>query len=268
MRDALVYEIVRIRTIRSTWWLTAAALVVGVGISTLFSWGISSDFADHGTAGAPDGVGALVVTQVAATGQVPSIVCFLLALIGVLAWGHEFRHGMIRTSLTALTSRTALWVAKFVVVAAWVAVVAFVTFVLAGLVGTMFLSEWITVFDAQTWSVIGRQVLYGVLLTWLAMGFTLLTRSQAFALVMIFLWPLLVESLVRLLFLLVPSLRDDQAILRFLPFGAGTKMVDVLQPSSSTFGDPLSPLGGAVVFGGTAAVLVVASYVAFRTRDA
>jgi ABC-type transport system involved in multi-copper enzyme maturation permease subunit len=267
MRDALAYELVRIRTIRSTWWLTFGALFVGVGISTLFSWGISVDFADNGVNG-PDGVGALVVTQVAATGQVPSIVCFLLAIIGVLAWGHEYRHGMIRSSLTALTSRTDLWVAKFLVVGAWVAAVAFGTFLLGGLVGTLFLSDYVTVFDGQTWSVIGRQVLYGVLLTWLAMAFTLLTRSQAFALVMMFLWPLLVESLVKLLFLLVPQLRDDQEVLRFLPFGAGTRMVDVLSEPTSTFGDPLSALGGTVIFGGTAVVLMIASFVTFRNRDA
>jgi ABC-type transport system involved in multi-copper enzyme maturation permease subunit len=267
VRDALAYELVRIRTIRSTWWLTVGAVVVGVGISTLFSWGISADFADNGVNG-PEPVGALVVTQVAATGQVPSIVCFILALVGVLAWGHEYRHGMIRSSLTAPTSRPALWLAKFLVVGAWVAVVAFTTFLLAGLVGTLFLSDYLTVLDGQTWSVIGRQVLYGVLLTWLAMAFTLLTRSQAFALVMVFLWPLLVESLVKLLFLLVPQLRDDQEVLRFLPFTAGTKMVDVLSEPTSTFGDPLSPLGGTVVFGLTAVVLMVASFVSFRTRDA
>jgi ABC-type transport system involved in multi-copper enzyme maturation permease subunit len=189
-------------------------------------------------------------------------------MLGIFAWGHEYRHGMIRASLTALNSRAALWAAKYLVVGAWLAVVAFVTMVLSALVAAAFLHGYVSIFTAQTWGVIGRQVLYGVLLAWLAMAFTSLTRSQAFALVSIFLWPLLVESLVQLFFALVPGLRDHTDVLRFLPFQAGARMVDVLTSSSSTFGDPLSALGGTVVFGGLAAVLMAVSFVLFGRRDA
>lgn len=269
MREALAYELTRIRTLRSTWWLTAMTVVVGVGISTLFSWAIHHDFSQSGaTPRELDGLGPAVVTQLAASGQIPSVVCFVLAILGIFAWGHEYRHGMIRASLTALNSRTGLWVAKFLVVAAWVAVVAFLTQVLSGLVGTIYLHEYLDVFGADTWSIIGRQVLFGVLLAWLAMAFTATTRSQAFALVTLFLWPLLIEHLVQVFFLLVPGLRDHTDALRFLPFLAGNRMVDVISHPSSTFGDPLSPLGGTLVFGGVAVVLMAASYALFLRRDA
>jgi ABC-type transport system involved in multi-copper enzyme maturation permease subunit len=269
MRSALVYEWLRIRTIRSTWWLTVLAVVLGVGISTLFAWAVHHDFSTRGPSGDDlDGLGGAVVTQLAATGEIPSVVCFVLAILGIFAWGHEYRHGMIRASLTALNSRSALWAAKYVVVGAWVAVVAFVTMVLSGLVAKVFLDEWITVFSAQTWGVVGRQVLFGVILVWLAMAFTASTRSQAFALVTLFLWPLLIEHLVQVFFLLVPGLRDHTGVLRFLPFDAGNRMVDVLREAPSTFGNPLSPLGGTIVFGGLALVLMAASYALFTRRDA
>ena len=75
MRAALAYEWVRIRTIRSTWWLTALALVVGVGISTLFAWAIHHEFTTTGVeADELDGLGAGVVTQLAASGEIPSVV--------------------------------------------------------------------------------------------------------------------------------------------------------------------------------------------------
>lgn len=269
MRAALAYEWMRIRTIRSTWWLTGLALVLGVGISTLFSWAVHHDFTTSGvTRSDLDGLGPIITTQLAASGQIPSVVCFVLAILGIFAWGHEYRHGMIRASLTALNSRPAFWIAKYAVVGVWVAVVAFVTLVLSGLVGMIYLHSYVTVFTGQTWGVIGREVLYGVLLTWLAMAFTSITRSQAFALVTIFLWPLLIESLISLFFLLVPGLRDHTDILRFLPFRAANRMVDVLSSSSGTFGDPLSPLGGAVVFGALAVVLMAASFALFGERDA
>jgi len=269
MRAAFAYEWVRIRTIRSTWWLTGLAVVFGVGISTLISWAIHHDFSTTGvTAGDLDGLAPAVVTQLAATGHVPSVACFILAILGIFAWGHEYRHGMIRASLTALNSRPALWTAKYVVIGAWVATVALLTMLLSGVVAGIFLHDWVTVFTAQTWGVIGRQVLYGVLLAWLAMAFTSVTRSQAFALVSIFLWPLLIETLIVVFFQFVPGLRDHDEIVRFLPFRAGSRMVDVLTASASTFGDPLSALGGTIVFGGLAVAVMVASYVLFGRRDA
>ncbi len=269
MRAAFAYEWMRIRTIRSTWWLTGLALVLGIGVSTLFSWAFHHDFTHSGVNSEDlDLLAPAVVTQLTATGHIPSIVCFILAMLGIFAWGHEYRHGMIRASLTALNSRAALWTAKYVVVAAWVAVIALVTMLGSGVVAVVFLHDYVSIFTAQTWSIIGRQVLYGVLLTWLAMAFTSITRSQAFALVSIFLWPLLVESLVHVFFALVPGLRNHTEVLRFLPFEAGGRMVDVLTDSTSTFGDPLSALGGTIVFGGLAALLMAVSFSLFRQRDA
>jgi ABC-type transport system involved in multi-copper enzyme maturation permease subunit len=269
VRAAFAYEWVRIRTIRSTWWLTGLALFLGIGVSTLFSWAFHHDFTHSGVSSEDlDLLAPAVVTQLAATGHIPSIVCFVLAMLGIFAWGHEYRHGMIRASLTALNSRAALWVAKYVVVGLWVAVIATVTMLLSGVVATVFLHDYLTVFSGQTWSIIGRQVVSGVLLTWLAMAFTSITRSQAFALVSIFLWPLLIESLIAVFFALTPGFRDHQDVLRFLPFRAGARMVDVLTDSHSTFGDPVSALGGTVIFGGLAVVLMAASYTLFGKRDA
>lgn len=269
MRDALAYEWVRIRTLRSTWWLSGLAVFLGVGISTLFSWGIHHDFTTSGVnADDLDGLGPIVTTQLAASGLIPSVICFVLAIIGIFAWGHEYRHGMVRASLTALNSRAHLWLAKFLVVGAWVAVVAFVTLVLSGMVGTIFLHEYVHVLSSRTWEAIGQQIVYLVVLTWLAMAFTSVTRSQAFALVSIFLWPFLIENLLLVFFRLVPGLRDNTELLRFRPFDAGAHLVDVLSDPVSTFGDPLSALGGFLVFGGVAGAVMVASFVLFTRRDA
>ncbi len=269
LTNALAYEWTRIRTLRSTWWLTGLACFLGIGIATLFSWAIHHEFSTRGVNPTDlDGLGSVVVTQLAATGEIPSVVCFVLAILGIFAWGHEYRHGMIRASLTALNSRAGFWVAKYLVVGAWVATVGFVILLGSAAVGEVFLHAYSDIFSAETWSTIGWQVLYGVLLTWLAMAFTSITRSQAFALVSIFLWPLLIESLVNVFFLIVPALRDDTDLLRFLPFDAGSRMVDVLSSPTSTFGDPLSSTGGVVVFGGLTVVLMAVSWVLFARRDA
>jgi ABC-type transport system involved in multi-copper enzyme maturation permease subunit len=150
----------------------------------------------------------------------------------------------------------------------WVATVALATMLLSAVVAWFYVHDYVTVFSSETWGVIGRQTLYAVLLAWLGMAFTSVTRSQAFALVSLFLWPLLIESIVTVFFQLVPGLRDHTEVLRFLPFRAGGRMSDVLTDASSTFGDPLSALGGTVVFGGLAVAVMVASYALFEKRDA
>ncbi len=271
MTDALRYEIARLRSIRSTWWLTGLALAMAVLIAGLMSWGISHSIsAGQG----PDAeelrdLGPMLITQLAATGQVPYLVAYTLAMIGVFAWGHEYRHGMIRASLTALNSRSSFWLAKYVVVGVWVALVALVAMVLSMLVSLVFLSDLSdSVVNARSFATFGRATLYAVLLVWLAMAFTAITRSQAFALVFIFLWPLLIEPIVSVFFLVVPGLRDDSALTRFLPFNAGGQVLSTLRHGDSAFGDPLSALGGGLIFGGTAVVLMAASHVLFTRRDA
>lgn len=267
--DALRYEWVRIRTIRSTWWLTGAAFVVGVAIAVLVAAVFGNEFNDHPPTDADiEGLGAIVVTQLAATGVIPSLVGFLLAIVGIFAWGHEYRHGMVRASLTALSSRTSFYAAKLLVVGAWVVAAQLVTMVVSGLIATIFLSDYVSVFDSRSLAVMAWQLLSTLLLTWLAMAFTLLTRSQAFALVAIFLWPLLVETLINTFFLLVPALRENRGVLRFLPFSAQKRMVSALDDTNAVFGDPLSPLGGALVLALVTVVLMGAAFVLFRQRDA
>ena len=132
MIDALRYEWVRITTIRSTYWISGIAIVIGVGLSFLVS--MASSFAADGdelpSASEIDFLAPAIATQFAAL-QGPYIVAYIVAIIGVFAWGHEYRHGMIRATLTAQGSRTTVWVAKYVVLAGWVLAVVLATMLLS-----------------------------------------------------------------------------------------------------------------------------------------
>lgn len=272
MTDALRYEWVRLRTVRSTYWLTGLAVAFAVAVAVAVSWGMRA------TLGTSDGpsqadlreVGPWVGTQFARAGA-PYFVGFLLAMIGILGWGHEYRHGMIRATLTALPSRLQVWVAKYVVVTAWVAASVVVCFLASTVVAWLFLgSQDIDVYTTETWEALGRSVLYAVLLLWLAMALTALLRNQTAVLVLLFLWPLAIENVITLIFFLVPGLRDHAEVTRFLPFAAGGRIHNdaFLTPATEMFGDPLTWVGGGVVFGGIAAVAMVASVLLLQRRDA
>jgi ABC-type transport system involved in multi-copper enzyme maturation permease subunit len=213
-------------------------------------------------------MGPGVVTQFASMGA-PYFVAYILAMIGVFAWGHEYRHGMIRATLTALNSRTASWVAKFVVVGLWVLVVAVLTMLGSLLTGLLWLSDDpVDLVTSATAGAIVRTLVYTLLLTWVAAAFTALTRNQTAALVLLFLWPLAVENVITLVFQLVPALREHAELTRFLPFNAAGRIVEQVEEASSVFGQPLSLAGALVIFGGVAAIGMAASLALFHRRDA
>jgi ABC-type transport system involved in multi-copper enzyme maturation permease subunit len=272
VRDALRYEWVRIRTIRSTYWLTGLALAFSIAVAVAVAWAMRAAI---GTEDAPSSedlaeVGGWLGTQFARAGA-PYFAAYLLAMIGILSWGHEYRHGMVRATLTSLTSRVAVWSAKYVVATVWVAATVAVGFVLSVLVGWLFLSgEGVDLWNATTYAALGRAVLWTVLLTVLAMAFTALVRNQTAALVLLFLWPLAIENVVTLIFFLVPGLRDHSDLTRFLPFSAGSRINtdSRFAPGETLFGQPLTWVGGLLVFGGLTLVLTALSLALFRRRDA
>ena len=270
MRAALAYEWTRIRTIRSTYWLSVIALVFGVGLSFLVAMGT------HFTYGGPSeptpadlrGIGPGLATQFAVFG-VPYFVAYILAMISVFAWGHEYRHGMIRATLTALNSRTAAWVAKFVVVGLWVVAVALLTMLGSILVGWLWLhGHDVPIATGATWRTVARTLVYTLLFSWLAAAFTALVRNQTAALVLLFLWPLAVENVVSVVFSLVPAVRDHAEVTRFLPFNAGSRIISQVPGADGAFGSPLSVWAAVVVFGGLTAVAMAVSLALFHRRDA
>ncbi len=271
MSAALAYEWTRIRTIRSTWWLTALTLVLGVGLAFLVSWGMSVDLGNGNTPGPQERplIAPMIVGQFAGQGA-PLFIAYVIAMVGVFAWGHEYRHGMIRATLTALSSRTSAWAAKYVVVALWAAGTALLTMLLSAAVGWLWLrDDGISFATGDVAQVLVATAAYTVLFTWVAAALASLIRQQAAALVLMFLWPLALENVITLVLSVVPGLEALASWSRFLPYNAGARMLSVGDRSGGAlFGDPLSPWGGLLVFGAFAAVLLGASLVLFRERDA
>jgi ABC-2 type transport system permease protein len=112
---ALRSEWVKIRSIRSTVWTLAAAIVIAVGISTLGNWGQSTHTTDTAAELASRDLTYRSMFGIM-LGQLVMVVFGALAVTG------EYATGMIRTSLSAQPRRMNVFWAKFAIVA----VVAFV----------------------------------------------------------------------------------------------------------------------------------------------
>lgn len=286
MIQALRYEWRRIITLRSTWWLSGLSVLVGVGF-TFFMAMVLRLSADSGIHGELEGDAArwyldAAMTQFSNIDPMFYLLAYVVAIIGILAWGHEYRHGMIRATLTAVPQRWAVWTAKYLVLAGWVTVTVVLTCVCSLVVALLWFSGLDVEYDVGYLVVaIFKRVVYAVLLTWLVMSVTVLIRHQTFALVLLYLWPLGIENMLRLVLGIATAVTGDEGAFeksRFLPFNAGGRIMQNWSTSSEdgwriqdnldVFGDPLSPWGGFIVFGGLTFALMGLSLFLFQKRDA
>jgi ABC-type transport system involved in multi-copper enzyme maturation permease subunit len=272
MNAALKYEWRRVTTLRSTWWITGGTVVAAVALTFLVAMALRLGSGDLSSAEASDSESLIVLemltTQFSNFDPMFYVVAYIIAIVGIFTWGHEYRHGMIRATLTALPQRWAVWTAKYLVVAAWVTVVVIATCVISFLVTALWMAGTGLDFDLPALlAAVGRRVVYTVLLTWVVMSLTILFRNQTFALVAMYLWPMAIETLIKGIFV-VPGLDEHRELTRFLPFNAGGRIMQREPQAYDVFGDPLNAWGGFIVFGIFTAVLMALAYALFQKRDA
>jgi ABC-2 type transport system permease protein len=271
MIDALRYEIVRLRTIRSTYWLIGIALALQLVISTLIAWAIPPSGPQSGG----DRSFALLATIGGAAGF-PLFIAYVVGLLGVFSMGHEYRHGMIRATLTALRSRVAVLAAKTVVTTVVSAAVAFTCALLALVIALPFGIEMPT-FGGFREVTLGM-VIYTALFALSGMAFAAIMRNQTAAVALILLLPSVIEEVAKGVFVIIRAVSDEPvdqggmaAVLKFLPYDAGSQMYtqfsidDLLEVFGVT---SFGAVGGGLVMGGFVAILLAASAVLFLKRDA
>lgn len=173
-------EWIKFRTLRSTMWMLASAVVVIVGIVVLFSLMITSNSGggrDHGTVG-PE-------TSIVAFSIAAGIAQLAVAVLGVLVITGEYTTGMIRSTLAAVPRRLpALW-AKGVVLAASIFVVTAIAVVASLGVMQLFLGSRGLAPDlgkSETIRILIGTVLYLTAIALLAFAIGALLRHSAGAL--------------------------------------------------------------------------------------
>lgn len=265
----LRYEWMRLRTLRSTWWLTATALTLYLlsGLNALFQRPASPG----GGILSADFIGTSATLGAEIT-LVP-VIGVLGAFIGLFAFGHEFRYATIRLTLVALPNRWRVFVAKAVVTAAWALGIAVVGLALVVLFA--FANPWQQVTSASlAWEPFGRAVCAHLALVVLwdlaAVSLACLVRNLPAAVALLLVWPLLLEKILALLLRTVSALHPIAFLAPLLPFGAGERSVAVLLPTGGSgllSGGDLGPLGGLGVFAVFVLALAGVSLAAFRRAD-
>jgi ABC-2 type transport system permease protein len=262
MKSALRYEWVRIRTLRSSWVLAISALLTSAVISWLLA---QFDFRD---------------TEITAASWADSLAAgptafapLLMSLVGIFTFGHEYRHGLIRPTLTAVPRRSVLIAAKIIIVGVLAGIVTIINFVVSLGLHILLLGDQLG--SVSSWgSPVPRVFVGAVLLTviWSLIGLALagLLRNVPGSIVLILVWPLVVEPLL-LSLTVIDALKSLRGIVVYLPFIAGNALsstsASANQGSDSTF-NFVSPLVGGLTFAGFMTVLMAATWILFERRDA
>lgn len=126
--QTLTYEWRRAKTIKTTW-ITAAFVIISLA---------ALSFLTAAVLGSVEGAGVPASNVVDQTLIANPLVMVLVSSLGAMAFGHEYRYGTIRLTLTAFPKRGAVFWAKLAMtlLIALVTVALAVSLVYAGLVAT------------------------------------------------------------------------------------------------------------------------------------
>jgi ABC-2 type transport system permease protein len=262
MRGALRYEWMRLRTLRSTWWLTGLSLLIA-GLLGLPALGLKGNLTvvDYGDILTGGGGGAVFLVSI------------LLSLIGVFAIGHEYRYGTIRPTLSALPRRSTVMAAKILVVSGYVFVVALIGLVLKYAVAVAILGHRLTrlgLFPTPMARVWIGSIVYIVIFALVGFALAGLFRNIPAAIVTVILMPLLAENIIRGL-LGLHVFHSIRGFAKALPFSSGAQILryqPVARGSGGGFEAVPSPVDGLLVFLAFLAIVLGLSWVLFEKRDA
>ncbi len=253
MIDAIRAEWIKVRTVRVHWILVLIAIAFPVVVAALV--GVFNPD--------PQFIFAKDVIDLVSGVSVVSIL--LLASLWVINLTSEFSHGTIRVTYAAIPARWKVLMAKAAIGTVVTAVVLTVTFWLAWFVGSTILSArgatTMSLSDVPDvagmfWSLIAL----AVIVSWFALGLGTIIRNSPASVVVVLLWPLLIENLVALAL----NLAGVDSANKWMPYQAAIQAVGDLDGYSDVLGRPAAQL----YFGAVALGLLVIGVGLDRRRDA
>lgn len=253
----LAVERIKLFSTRSPWWCIALVVAAGVGLAALLSSLAGGEFA----------------ISVASTQAGLGLGSFIALVLAALAITGEYRFGTIRATFAAVPNRTAVLLAKTLVVAVLLGLVGLVTAFAAWGVAYLIDGTPAMVIDSTgEWRAVAGQGLLYAGYAVIAIGVGLLVRQTAGAISLLLVWALVVESAI------VPILDGflELEISRWLPFAnagnfitagdaAATGQAQGIPVIDYPFGGPWGSFG---YFTAVAIAVLIAGIVVANRRDA
>ncbi|MGW9440851.1 ABC transporter permease [Streptomyces sp. NPDC055607] len=249
-------EWTKIRTVSSTVWTLASALLVTVVMGAALSAILASQFDDLSEAERLTFDPTVVSFSGMILGQLAMVV------FGVLVVGTEYSSGMIRTSLAAVPRRGSFLFSKIAVAGVLALLVGLVTSFLTFFLGQALLGDHGTTIGAENVlrAVVGGGIYMGLIAVF-SMGVTAMLRSSMLSLGILMPFFFLVSNILAA----VPKAKE---VARYFPDQAGSKIMQVVPGAMDSDKAPYGPWGGLGIMLLWVAAALLGGYLVLRHRDA
>jgi len=254
----LAAEWIKLRSLRSTWWLAGVYLLLTLGMQLLlvfnFNWDTARDLSDaHRT------VRQVLTEQMveAQASMAVYMVVMVLAVAGVLSLTNEYSSGMIRSTFAAVPRRWPVFLAKALLISLFTMVLmAIIELMGGGLAALVAGGKGLALAATPTvWRILVLSLVAGALLVLLFLGLGALLRSSAGGIAVAYGLSTVVP------FMLLPLLSRVNDwfydAIKFLPMGAAGATTSASGQGNSltlSLGPGLAVLGawaaGAMILGG------------------
>ncbi|GAA3077165.1 ABC transporter permease subunit [Streptomyces roseofulvus] len=249
-------EWTKIRTVSSTVWTLASALIVTVAMSAALSAVLNSTFDDLSELERATFDPTFVSFSGMVLGQLAMVV------FGVLVVGTEYSSGMIRTSLAAVPQRATFLFSKIAVAGVLALVVGLVTSFLSFFLGQALLGEHRTTIGADNVlrAVVGGGIYMGLIAVF-SMGVAAMLRSSMLSLGILVPFFFLISQILSA----VPKAKE---VARYFPDQAGSKIMQVVPDALGSEKAPYGPWGGLGIMLAWVAAALIGGYLVLKRRDA
>ncbi|MEU2504767.1 ABC transporter permease [Streptomyces sp. NPDC007863] len=249
-------EWTKIRTVSSTIWTLASALIVTVAMSAALSAVLNSTFDDLSELERATFDPTFVSFSGMVLGQLAMVV------FGVLVVGTEYSSGMIRTSLAAVPQRATFLFSKIAVAGVLALVVGLVTSFLSFFLGQALLGEHRTTIGADNVlrAVVGGGLYMGLIAVF-SMGVAAMLRSSMLSLGILVPFFFLISQILSA----VPKAKE---VAKYFPDQAGSKIMQVVPDALGSEKAPYGPWGGLGIMLLWVAASLLGGYLVLKRRDA
>ncbi|MEE1757152.1 ABC transporter permease [Streptomyces sp. SP18CS02] len=249
-------EWTKIRTVSSTTWTLASALVVTVALGAALCALVKATFADM----SPIEQATFDPTLISFSGMVLGQLA--MVVFGVLVVGTEYSSGMIRTSLAAVPRRVTFLLGKIAVAGALALVVGLATSFLSFFLGQALLGGYRTDIGADNVlrAVIGGGLYMGLIAVF-SMGVAAMLRSSTLSLGILVPFFFLISRILSA----VPRAKE---VARYFPDQAGARIMQVVPGAMNSGEAPYGPWGGLGIMVLWVAAALLGGCVVLRKRDA
>ena len=247
-------ELIKFRSLRSTWITYAVALLVADGLGILIAYLRGNDIHSHG--------GGQFIDSVAFPLRGLMLAQLAIGVIGVLYVTGEYATGSIRASMTAVPKRLPVLLGKTVILGSVTAVLSLVMTFVAFFAGEAVLSTWgynVSLGHPGALRAVTGAALYLVCVTLMGLGIGFALRNTGGAIATLFgivlVLPLIAESL--------PNSWQDH-VSKFLPLNIATHMIETRYDPGST---ALSNGWGAIMLVIYAIAALAIGFAVLKRRD-